>query len=357
MTHGSLFSGIGGFDLAAEWMGWENVFHCEWNSFGHKILKHYWPNAISYEDITKSDFTIHRGRIDVLSGGFPCQPYSLAGKRLGKDDERHLWPEMYRAIKEIEPTWVVGENVRGIVNWNGGLVFDEVCIELENAGFEVQPILLPAASVNAPHKRERVWFIAYSRDNANSRNTGKISIEATEKNKGRQEQSTTSQQQIQLLSESNSIFGDDSNTKCQGFQINDNTGTIYREKRGMEEERDSPSIKSSTIFEESNITNTNSKVLECRDGKGTTGQRAKQKKRIESFDGSGSWKAFPSQSPLCGGDDGIPTRLDNITVSKWRNESIKAYGNAVVPQVVYQVFKTIEKYESESQNISNAGTI
>ena len=92
LLHGSLFSGIGGFDLAAEWAGWQNAFHCEWNEFGQKILKHYWPNAISYGDITKTDFTIHRGTIDVLTGGFPCQPYSLAGKRKGKEDERHLWP-------------------------------------------------------------------------------------------------------------------------------------------------------------------------------------------------------------------------------------------------------------------------
>jgi DNA (cytosine-5)-methyltransferase 1 len=126
MNHGSLFSGIGGFDLAAQWMGWQNVFHCEWNPFGQKVLHHYWPKAIQYHDITKSDFTIHRGSIDILTGGFPCQPYSTAGKRLGKEDERHLWPEMLRAIREIQPRYVVGENVRGLTNWNGGLVFDEV---------------------------------------------------------------------------------------------------------------------------------------------------------------------------------------------------------------------------------------
>jgi len=119
LTHGSLFSGIGGFDYAAEQMGWENLFHCEWNPFGRKILNYYWPQATSYEDITKTNFTIWRDRIDLISGGFPCQPYSAAGKRLGKEDERHLWPQMLRAIKEIKPSWVVGENVHGIVNWSG----------------------------------------------------------------------------------------------------------------------------------------------------------------------------------------------------------------------------------------------
>ena len=169
MKHGSLFSGIGGFDLAAEWMGWENVFHCEWNEFGQKVLKHHFPKAISYNDITQTDFTIHRGRIDIITGGFPCQPYSAAGKRLGKDDERHLWPHMLRAIREIQPRWVVGENVLGLVNWSGGLVFEEVQADLEAEGYEVQPYVLPAASVNAPHRRDRVWFVAYAHGNGHER--------------------------------------------------------------------------------------------------------------------------------------------------------------------------------------------
>jgi hypothetical protein len=120
LVHASLFSGIGGFDLAAEWMGWDNLFHCEWNPFGQRVLKHHFPNSISYNDITKTNFSIHRGQVDILTGGFPCQPYSLAGKRLGKEDERHLFPEMLRAIQEVQPRWIVGENVLGIVNWGGG---------------------------------------------------------------------------------------------------------------------------------------------------------------------------------------------------------------------------------------------
>jgi len=174
MTHGSLFSGIGGFDLAAEWMGWENIFHCEWNEFGQKILKHYWPKAKSYGDITKTDFTIHRGQIDILTGGFPCQPYSLAGKRKGKEDDRHLWPEMLRAITEIQPRWIVGENVFGLVNWDGGVVFHEVQTDLEAAGYEVWPYVLPACAVNAPHRRDRVWFVAYSNDSRQQRGIKRV---------------------------------------------------------------------------------------------------------------------------------------------------------------------------------------
>lgn len=162
MKHGSLFSGIGGFDLAAQWMGWQNMFHCEINPFCQKILNHYWPNAHSYADIKTTDFSIYRGKIDVLSGGFPCQPYSVAGERLGKEDDRHLWPEMLRAVREIAPEWVVGENVYGLINWNGGLVFDEVQTDLENCGYEVLPVLLPACGKNAEHQRYRIWFIAHS---------------------------------------------------------------------------------------------------------------------------------------------------------------------------------------------------
>jgi len=169
----SLFSGIGGFELAAEWAGWQNVVSCEINPFGRQVLNHYWPNAYHHDDIKtltfeKIDYELKQRFGEnwnaddiILTGGFPCQPYSAAGKRLGKEDERHLWPEMLRVIREVQPKWVVGENVLGLVNWSGGLVFEEVQADLESEGYEIQPYVLPAASVNAPHKRDRVWFVAY----------------------------------------------------------------------------------------------------------------------------------------------------------------------------------------------------
>lgn len=164
MTHASLFSGIGGFDLAAEWMGWQNMFNCEIDPFCRKVLAYHFPEAKQYEDVKTTDFTIHRGHIDVLTGGFPCQPFSLAGKRKGSDDNRYLWPEMLRAIREIQPRWVVGENVFGIVNWSDGMVFEQVQSDLENEGYEVQPYIIPACAVDAPHRRDRVWFVAHRRD-------------------------------------------------------------------------------------------------------------------------------------------------------------------------------------------------
>lgn len=174
MLHISLFSGMGGFDLASHWMGWTNIVSCEINPFGNRLLEFYWPKAYHHNDIhtltyekINQELTArfgHNWRSDdiILTGGFPCQPYSMAGKRLGKEDERHLWPEMLRTIKEIKPRWVVGENVRGLLNWNGGLVFDEVCSDLESLGYQVTAGLIPACATDAPHKRERIWIIAYN---------------------------------------------------------------------------------------------------------------------------------------------------------------------------------------------------
>ena len=137
---------------------------CEWMEFPRKVLDYYWPNSDSHIDICKTDFKIYANKIDILTGGFPCQPFSTAGKRKGKDDERYLWGEMLRAIQEIKPKYVIAENVFGITNIDGGMVFEQVCIDLENEGYEVQPFIIPAASKNAPHRRDRVWFIAKNTD-------------------------------------------------------------------------------------------------------------------------------------------------------------------------------------------------
>jgi len=289
MRHGSLFSGIGGFDLAAEWMGWENVFHCEWNEFGQKVLKYYWPEAESFTDITKTDFTKYANTIDILTGGFPCQPYSQAGKRLGKEDDRHLWPEMLRAIREIKPSWVVGENVYGLVNWSGGLVFHEVQSDLEAEGYEVFPVLLPACSVNAPHRRDRIWFIAYSNNDGRQKQTRNLGQE-DEKNERKR----------------NDIF----------FNAIEYNGTKQA------------------------ASNTTSSRW------GQT-WRQREPRQFNEKSKTDNWSNFPTVSPLCNGDDGLSNRLDSITFPKWRNESIKAGGNAIVPHVVYQIFKTIQQYEHE----------
>lgn len=162
MKHGSLFNGIGGFQLAAEWMGWENVMSCEIDDFCNKVTNYYWPKCIQYGDIKTTDFTIWRGKIDILTGGFPCQPFSNSGEGLGEQDERYLFQEMLRAIREIKPGLILAENVSSITSRKFKEVFEFICSSLENEGYKVQPIIIPASSVEADHERYRVWITAYS---------------------------------------------------------------------------------------------------------------------------------------------------------------------------------------------------
>jgi DNA (cytosine-5)-methyltransferase 1 len=166
MRHGSLFSGIGGFDLAAEWMGWENVFHCEKNDFGRNKLKGYWPNSISYEDITDTDFSIHRGQIDILTGGFPCQDaskanQSITGKQGLQGARTGLFYEMCRAIRETGPKVVVAENVANILKTNGGKDFSRILSELSSMGYNAEWRVCRASEVGAPHHRARLYLVAY----------------------------------------------------------------------------------------------------------------------------------------------------------------------------------------------------
>ena len=251
MTHGDVFSGIGGFSLSASWLGWTNVFQCEIDPFCRKVLKHHFPNTIQYEDIKKTNFSKHAGTIDVLSGGAPCQPFSVAGHRKGTADDRHLWPEMLRVIREVSPRYVVAENVCGLLSQQRGVVFESVCADMEAIGYEVQPFVIPACAVDAPHRRDRVWIVAMASDAAGSR--------------------------------------------LQGGGKKPNAGDSKLQSRRLHRE---PCIP--------------------------------------------GWDNFPTVAPVCGRDDGLSVRLDGITFPSWRRKSISALGNSVVPQVVYQIFKTIE---------------
>jgi len=263
-------------------MGWNNVFNCEWEEFPQRVLKHHFPNAKQYGDIKELDATAYAGRIDILTGGFPCQPYSLAGKQKGKEDERHLWPEMLRVIRECAPRYVVGENVRGLVGWNGGMVFEEVCADLEAEGYAVQPFLLPACSVGAPHRRDRVWFVAYN----NNRNR--------------------MQERLQARRE---------------------VDVYCTERKGNAPDADEIRLQHT---QES----------------GSVGQsKGEAREHFTRHFASKGWAGFPTFPPVCGGDDGLPKELDGITFPKWRRESIKAYGNAIVPQVALQIFKAIQQME------------
>jgi len=162
-THVSLFTGIGGLDLAAEWAGFRTVLQVEKDAKARAVLEKHWPNVKRLEDIREVTAESVREPVGVVSGGFPCQPFSQAGKRAGTEDDRYLWPEMLRVIQCLKPRWVVAENVSGLLSIDGGLVFESVLSDLEGAGYEVLPLHYPAASVGAPHKRDRVFILAHSR--------------------------------------------------------------------------------------------------------------------------------------------------------------------------------------------------
>ena len=359
MNHGSLFSGIGGFDLAAQWMGWDNVFHVEWNPWCRKVLEHHFPNSESFTDVRQFNGFAWRGRVDIISGGFPCQPYSSAGKRLGKDDERHLWPEMLRIIREAAPTYVVGENVRGLTNWNGGVVFEEVCADLEAEGYDVWTGILPAAGVGAPHRRDRVWFVAHAHGGADMRTPGRDAGTGTG-------EGVPERHEIRIPDQSGDVWHA-ANTDCMRKQSTTQIGCEWAEQE--QNYRQEIWCASDTIGAGRNATDTNgigfeeriaaAKSSAPRFGAGHGGANDgnaddswfrqvkavsgyKRKSKPTGIRGQSSWDRFPTQSPICGGNDGLSRELDGITFSKWRNESIKAYGNAIVPQVAYQIFQAIQ---------------
>ena len=333
MTHGSLFSGIGGFELAARWAGFTNVFSCEIEEFNQRVLKYHFPESTLYENVKEFNATQYRGRVDLITGGFPCQPYSAAGKRLGKADDRHLWPEMLRIIQEVQPRYVVGENVRGLLNWNGGLVFDEVQTDLENIGYEVTPYLLPACGVNAPHRRDRIFFVA------NAKNIRRVQT----KNVGRErrEQKPYNGKEVRRSLDADGAGRNATHSSRVGLEH----GTKRRSIEGSEGKvRQRVAGHVATESKERDTTNT------LRPG----GRQNHRQGKAEQFDKNGTtnnWENFPTQPPVCGGDDGLPAQLDGITFSKWRKESIKSYGNAIVPHVAYELFKAIKETEKRLSSL------
>lgn len=318
MTHASLFSGIGGPEIAAEMMGWTNLFHCEINPFGRKILDYWFPKSISYEDVTRTDFTEWRGRVNVLTAGFPCQPFSAIGKRKGADDDRYLWPEVVRVVRQVQPDWVVGENVAGIltmvqpgsgthmesettlfgkgdgerISIRQQYVTETVCSDLEREGYSVQPVLVSACAVGAPHRRDRVFFIA-RRTAADSENNGRRTW-------GKEE--CGMQERVVQLCE---CERDEVRCATDGFGFN--RPSAHPDGYGQERRKYGDRRYARSLWD--------------------------------------TWKEFPTLSPVCGGDDGFPFYVDRLAIpfQKWRKESLKAYGNAIVPQVMYEIFRAIEK--------------
>lgn len=303
ITHYDLFAGIGGFSLALEEVFNEakiNRIFCEWAEFPAAVLKKHWTNGIFYGDIAdliantnsqrhkssvaeteaaRQSNLCSRARGDenetltILTGGFPCQPFSQAGRRKGTADDRYQWPNMFRVIQNVKPDWVIAENVRGLVTWNDGMVLEQVCTDLESEGYEVQPFIIPAVAVNAPHRRDRIWIIAH---HANSRTKG---LQKREINPD-----------------------DAADARCIG-----------RKQRSSED-----------IQPESK----------------------KPERQNSYYSGwERDWREVAASTCNVRMDDGLSREVDGISYSfaKWRNESIKAYGNAIVPQVAMEIFRAIRR--------------
>lgn len=290
LTHFSLFSGIGGIDLAAEWAGFTTVGQVEWADYPTKVLEKHWPDVPRWRDIrelTYDKFVERTGlrTVDLISGGFPCQPFSVAGKQKGKRDDRYLWPEMLRVIREIKPTWVLGENVPGILRIAG----KTVCEDLEREGYAVTVFSFEAAAVGAPHRRDRVFFVGHSKHDGLSATKITGSIDATGHN-NEKGQNETSEFTRANIARSNGVVADTDNQGLQGWE---NT----RE--------------------------------ECRDRKKSINQ---QFSRCDTLLGN-CWSVEPDVGRVA---NGVPNRVDRL----------KCLGNAVVPQQVYPILKAIAEIET-----------
>lgn len=375
MRHASLFSGIGGPEVAAAMLGWDNVFHCEINEFGRKVLEYWFPESDSYDDITKTDFRKYEGTIDVLTGGFPCQPFSYAGKRGGQEDQRYLWPEMLRVINEIRPTWVIGENVAGIGTMveqcritdmgsqaslfeegNGihrytaefAFTIERICSDLESVGYSIQPMLIPACAVGAPHRRDRIFFIAHNDIASDTINQGSLRDSGTNATKEGKER----------ISERNKVqwFNEPADARSEIPRIAENA-MRYGLQCGQEGEQGSEWNKRNFSARDCQricgeeriaIVDNNSRRLQ----RSSEGKRERRGNNAVWEDRSllpnKRWETFPTVSAVHRGNDGISFDVDKLSISigRWRTESIKAYGNAIVPQVMYRIFEAIEVVEA-----------
>tara|TARA_B100000700_G_scaffold106607_1_gene120370 strand:- start:2054 stop:3112 length:1059 start_codon:yes stop_codon:yes gene_type:complete len=345
-----LFSGIGGFSLGLEWAGMSTVAMCEKDPYCRKILTKHWPDLTIHEDIRNLDGKKYTNAIDLVAGGFPCQPFSVAGKRKGADDDRHLWPEMLRVIKEAKPRWVIGENVFGFIN----MALDDVQADLEREHYEVRKFVLPAVAVDAKHRRDRIFLVAYSNSPAvwnlpERQAQGRDNLQAGRQaitphdgpsqsmanpNSSWELQQEGDQQEIRGWS-GNSSQQDVANSYSEGLEI----GQDLRENH---EQELSPSERSGSERRE-DVANSHGTRGEA----GLSGQESWQEGNSGELDHQGhqqSWRKGSREWPAepCVGRvaDGVPNRVDRI----------KGLGNAVVPQLIQAIGELVIEADKEMRS-------
>lgn len=289
--HLDLFSGIGGFALAARWAGFETVGFCERDRYCQRVLEKHWPGVFCHNDVTTFDGASYRN-IDLLTGGFPCQPFSCAGKQRGAQDDRFLWPAMLRVIKEAKPAWIVGENVAGIVN----MELDRCISDLEAVGYSALSFIIPACGVDAKHRRKRVWIVA----NAKHSERRPPSIQgdgACERQDGDGEAPSRIRERSEVLAD----------PIRPGLEI----GKEQPTREELETiERGCRAISDTT--------------LELPHGAGRPRNRRRQSSNLCE------WQPEPDVGRVA---NGIPRRVDRL----------RGLGNAIVPQVAFEILKAIRE--------------
>ena len=312
-THLDLFSGIGGFALAAKWNGYRTIGFCDNEPYAQSVLKKHWPDVPCHKDIREVRGELYAG-VTLLTGGFPCQPFSVAGKQRGKDDNRYIWPEMLRVIQEARPAWIIGENVAGIVN----LALDQVCADLEGQGYEVEPIIIPACAVDAPHRRDRVWIVGYSKlDGLTASKTSRGLLDQSEEQRGKVKE------------------WESSGASCASSDVADTNGGQFSK---CESERQSVQMLGEGSQRICDVANTVSErgcggnsEREYAEDAGQSSRDSRDNSR-----GVATWLPEPNLGRVA---HGVPNRVAKL----------RGLGNAIVPQVASEIIRCINQVMEDNQ--------
>ena len=323
ITHYDLFAGIGGFSIALEEVFDGPIRHifCEWESFPTAVLRQHWPDGEFWGDISElvtdtnsqrlegssrskqsNESTTRPSQFSILTGGFPCQPFSAAGRRKGTADDRYQWPNMFQVIRNVKPEWVVAENVRGLVTWSEGMVLETICTDLEAEGYEVQPFIIPAVAVGAPHRRDRVWIIGHAEHNGQHGSK-------------------------------------DGQSDTQGSNSDSPRTDKLRQSQGAD------SLRQTT-------TNTRPQRRSKGSDKSVRPQIQESKRPNHKYpDWKRNWQEVAFTTCDDSMDDGLSRLVDGVPYSraKWRKESLKAYGNGIVPQVAIEIMQAIKEATDPNQ--------
>jgi len=374
-----LFSGLGGFSYGLERIGFKTVAFCEMDKYCKLVLQKHWKGAKIYNDV--KEITKERLEADgielpeIITGGFPCQPFSVAGKQKGTSDDRHLWPEMFRIIKEFKPRWVIGENVKGITNIQDGMVFETVCTDLEGEGYEVRAFNIPAAGVGAPHRRERIWIVAHAKcfnDSESIRESDgaqdQVQKEHRQNDSASREFSRTSE--VWKKSNRHENVEDSRRTLRQGTELErENANEVKQEDADQHQRSSSPSEPnvahaytrlSNGSFEEvqprgqtfdtssegsTDVANTKSSNRD--DNEAVTGDGESSTQEVSrdgsSVSGEGSW--WHTEPDVGRVAHGVPGRVHRL----------KSLGNSIVPKIAEEIGKAIMEAEADDVKYQGGG--